>query len=152
VSSGHYPDPDFFAQRELAGTLAIHVNRNAGDDDGLFDLATVEPDPAELRVVREAHARATALGLMLPPYPGTVVYFVVGRGSAVGGQTRKRDDGVIEMRFVTGQSLAWLRSLALHELQHVDQFATGRAASMSVEEREWEATAFAWNAMLGWKP
>jgi len=107
----------------------------------------VEPPPAELRAVRQAHARARALGLMLPPE--TTVRFVrAPAGHPLGGATRERD-GVIEMAFPIGQPLEGLRHVALHELMHVHQHATG--AQLSTEEREVEAETFAWNAMQGWR-
>jgi hypothetical protein len=141
-------DPDYFAQRELAMTAAIELNR-AGLEVDLFDCPQLPPPPAELRVVRQAHARATALGLVLPPYPKTTVRFVsVHPEPAQGAQTRTRG-GVIEMVFVAGQPLEGLRRLALHEFAHVHQRATD--AQLSSEERETQAEMFAWNAMQGWR-
>jgi hypothetical protein len=142
-------DPDYFAQRELAINRAIWLGQESWsgrDDTNLFDCQAVQPPPAELHVVRQAHARARSLGLMLPPFPKTTVQFVHAPESLrVGAQTRKRDD-TIEMVFVAGQPLDWLRRLALHELAHVDQLARG--AGLSEEAAE----MFAWNALQGWRP
>jgi hypothetical protein len=144
------PDPDYFAQRELAVTRAIQLGRdlwNAPDSMSIFDCPTVESPPAELRIVRQAHARARALGLVLPAYPATTVRFVRAPDLPEAAAVRKRD-GVIEMAFVAGQPLDGLRRLALHEFAHVDQLATG--AWLSTDEREAAAEMFAWNALRGW--
>jgi hypothetical protein len=147
--------PDYFRMREVAVTSAIELNR-ARLGVSLFDCPAVTPPPDELRVVRQAHARATALGLVLPPYPKTTVRFVRAPESRQGGETRERN-GVIEMVFVVSQPLTALRHLALHELMHVHQYATDGQRRwdeprLSVEERESQAEAFAWQAMVGWQP
>jgi hypothetical protein len=147
VSAGAF-DPTWFRERELATTMAIMLNRTPLTVD-LFACPPVSPPPAELRAVRQAHARATELGLTLPAFPKTTVQFVrAPEGTPQGAETRKRDD-VIEMVFVAGQPLDGLRRLALHELCHVHQFATD--AWLSSEERETQAEMFAWNAMQGWR-
>jgi hypothetical protein len=148
--------PDFFAMRALAVEQAIHLNRTADYRQqrhaSLFDYPMVKPDPQELATVRQAHARAKALGLTLPPYPKTTVRFVRAEDAAQGGETRSRD-GVIAMAFVAGlRPLDGLRRLALHELRHVHQHATNEIDWLSLEECEHDAEAFAWNAMQGWRP
>jgi len=141
------PDPDYFAQRELAITGAIELAR-ARVEVNLFECQTVQPPPAELRIVREAHARARSLGLTLPAFPQTTVQFVhAPEGILVGAQTRKHAD-VVEMVFLAGQPLAHLRRLALHELRHVHQLAT--KMWLSTDEAEVDAEMFAWNALQSW--
>lgn len=143
------PDPDFFAQRQLAIDCAIAGVGSGRRAEDLFALPPVEPPPEELRVIRQAHARATALGLTLPPFPSTTVQFVRGlEDTSISAQTRMRD-GVIEMAFLAGQPLDGLRQLALHELRHCDQFA--RDIRLSPAAAEEDAERFAWDAMQGWK-
>jgi hypothetical protein len=90
------PPPDWFAQLELAVDRAVRLNTDPWAAS-LFDYSTVAPPAAELRAVRQAHTRATALGLWLPPYPKTTVRFVLAPVDCpTGGQTRSHDD-VIEM-------------------------------------------------------
>ena len=144
---------DYFAQRELAITRAIQLNRDAwagtGSSPSLFDFPQVEPPPAELRAVGQAHARARALGLTIPAFPGTTVRFVRAPANLPAGGSTRQKDGVIEMVFPVGQPLQHLRHVALHELMHVHQHATG--AQLSIEEGEAAAEMFAWNAMQGWR-
>jgi hypothetical protein len=143
--------PDFFMRREAAVIAAIQLARTTQDVD-LFECPTVEPPPAELAVVRACHARARSLGLTLPAFPSTTVQFVrAPEGLPVGAQTRRHGD-VLEMVFVAGQPLAGLHRLALHELCHVHQLATGAWLSLSSADCEEQAEMFAWNALQGWRP
>jgi len=140
--------PEFFQRRQLAIDCAIAGVGSERQPVDLFAYEPVEPPAAELRVIRECHARATALGLTLPRYPKTTVQFVRGlKDTPLSAQTQARD-GVIEMAFLAGLPLDALRHVALHELAHVDQFA--RDVRLSPAALEADAETFAWNAMHGW--
>jgi hypothetical protein len=142
-------DPDWFAQRQFAIQNAVAVNRIVGPS--IFRLPIVSPPPDELRAVRQAHSRALEFNLTLPPFPKTTVRFVEAPpGTAAGAATRHHDGGPIEICFVAGQSTPFLRKLALHELFHVHEFATG--VWFPWDESEVRAEGFAWRAMLGWAP
>jgi hypothetical protein len=142
-------DRDFFAQRQLALDCAVAGVGSERRPVDLFTCPSVEPPAAELRVIRECHARATALGLTLPPYPKTTLQFVrAPEDTALSAQTRRRRDGVIEMAFVAGLPLDALRSVALHELRHVHQFAMDLRLPLAALEED--AEGFSWDAMQGW--
>jgi hypothetical protein len=146
--------PDWVAQQEREQAIALAVASRRALTCSLFDLPEVPATDEKLLVVRSCHTLGLALGLVLPEYPATRMVFVEDRASCRGGETQGSVPGQpIVMAFSSGLSLAvdlsrfTLRHVALHELKHVDQFATGRMAALSADERE--AEAFAWGAMRG---